>query len=132
MKAFIPCVAGQNPFAECLVEARGNLIRFAGHAAMEFAPADALRLAELLQQWATPLAGPRAAEVDPSEGEEQPLVKMMIDRFRALFPAEQFDLQQGDVDLKDLAESARDLCLSLAMAVEILRQRYARMHDDGR
>lgn len=132
MNAFIPCATGNNPFAECLVEARGDLFRFVGHATMEFAPADALRLAELLQQWATPLAGPRTAEVDPSEGEEQPLVKMMIDRFRALFPVGQFDLQHGDVDLKDLAESARDLCLSLAMAVEVIRQRYARLHDDGR
>ncbi|MCU0806419.1 MAG: hypothetical protein MUC53_00250 [Candidatus Contendobacter sp.] len=124
MKAFIPCVAGQNPFAECLVEARGNLIRFAGHATMEFAPADALRLAELLQQWAAPLTRPDAADALP------PLAQEVINRFQSMFPDDSDWTKQASIEY--LVDSARDLFMILALAVETLRQEQLRLTSDGR
>lgn len=124
MKAFIPCAAGQNPFAECLVEARGNLIRFAGHADMQFAPADALRLAELLQQWATPLIRPDAADALP------PLAQEVIHRFQLMFPDDSDWTKQ--VGIEYLVDSARDLFMILALAVETLREEHHRLVSDGR
>lgn len=125
---FVACNSGNNPFADCAVERCGDLIRLRGSADMTFAPADAVQLAKTILNWLEPETDARPAP-DPvrSSGPAQ----VIADRLHALFPAGA-GWDEAAADPVDANALARDWCLSLAVALEQMRQAALRTVSDGR
>lgn len=54
VRYFVPCLSGNNAFADCLIEQRGDALQISGHAEMVFTANDAVALANwILEHFAS-------------------------------------------------------------------------------
>ena len=135
--AYVPCAAGNNAFADCLVEKHGDLIRMVGHPMMDFLPAEARLLAQRILELAgesvdrmTPL------EFSPAESSGDPIVDrvrvQLLERSRAGQLKYRHTLMRDDLDLLDwivhAAEENLDAALYLTRVAECLKHSV----DDGK
>lgn len=147
-RIFVPCASGHTPFAECLVERTGDLLRLSGHAEMTFVPDDAKRLllavaafldatgtplpAELLERLASDSSGLPVASGTPSNGPHPAAVVLarVVDLFAV---SGRWSVVESDPFPLAIASMGRDGCLRLAVALETLRQEMTtRAQSDGR
>lgn len=134
---YIPCASGINAFTDCLVEKRGDLIRFLGHPTMDFAPVDARRLAlhilELLGE-STVLIPP--LEHEPASSSGDPVVDSLRERLLQRSRAGQLKygktLARDDLSLADWLKHQRDELMDGALYAEATIRKLAIFEDDGK
>lgn len=120
---YITCASGNNAFTDCLIRQHGDLIRLIGHPQMDFAPADARRLAKTI-----------LALLEESAGD--PLVDDICDEFQTRSRQGQRKYGQkmtrSDLDLEEWLHHLKAELMDATLYAEAALRIVTRITDDGR